>query len=175
MFDFHGLSPEALELLTAQCCDEAILRGEERPTARRIEKLGLNGRVWASRSQADAVTPRPRLTMSLVTVSAGAKDFTDNSKIEYAEAVDVVSAAKVIDGYADGSFNPSATLTRGAAAKIICNLILGPTTAEALVANAAPYKRRSHQPHLRRLHCLLRQDRHHLRLCRRHLQVPPIL
>ena len=44
LFDFHGLSPEALELLTAQCCDEAILRGEERPTARRIEKLGLE---WA--------------------------------------------------------------------------------------------------------------------------------
>ena len=79
------------------------------------------------------------MTMSLVTVSAGAKDFTDNSKINYAEAVDVMSAVKVIDGYADGSFNPSATLTRGAAAKIICNLILGPTTASALVADAAPY------------------------------------
>ena len=80
------------------------------------------------------------MTMSLVTVSAGAKDFTDSSKIQYAEAVDVMSAVKVIDGYADGSFNPSATLTRGAAAKIICNLILGPTTASALVADAAPYK-----------------------------------
>ena len=80
------------------------------------------------------------MTMSLVTVSAGAKDFTDSSKINYAEAVDVMSAVKVIDGYADGSFNPSATLTRGAAAKIICNLILGPTTASALVADAAPYK-----------------------------------
>ena len=80
------------------------------------------------------------MTMSLVTVSAGAKDFTDSSKITYKEAVDVMSAVKVIDGYADGSFNPSATLTRGAAAKIICNLILGPTTASALVADAAPYK-----------------------------------
>ena len=80
------------------------------------------------------------MTMSLVTVSAGAKDFSDNSKIAYKEAVDVMSAVKVIDGYADGSFNPSATLTRGAAAKIICNLILGPTTASALVADAAPYK-----------------------------------
>ena len=79
------------------------------------------------------------MTMSLVTVSAGAKDFTDNSKINYSEAVDVMSAVKVIDGYTDGSFNPSATLTRGAAAKIICNLILGPTTASALVADAAPY------------------------------------
>ena len=80
------------------------------------------------------------MTMSLVTVSAGAKDFTDSSKINYTEAVDVMSAVKVIDGYTDGSFNPSATLTRGAAAKIICNLILGPTTASALVADAAPYK-----------------------------------
>ena len=79
------------------------------------------------------------MTMSLVTVSAGAKDFADDSKITYKEAVDVMSAAKVIDGYTDGSFNPSATLTRGAAAKIICNLILGPTTASALVADAAPY------------------------------------
>ena len=80
------------------------------------------------------------MTMSLVTVSAGAKDFTDSTKIQYTEAVDVMSAVKVIDGYTDGSFNPTATLTRGAAAKIICNLILGPTTAGALVADAAPYK-----------------------------------
>ena len=80
------------------------------------------------------------MTMSLVTVSAGAKDFTDSTKIQYAEAVDVMSAVKVIDGYTDGSFNPTAILTRGAAAKIICNLILGPTTASALVADAAPYK-----------------------------------
>ena len=79
------------------------------------------------------------MTMSLVTVSAGAKDFTDNSKINYKEAVDVMSAVKVIDGYAEGDFRPTATLTRGAAAKIICNLILGPTTASALVADAAPY------------------------------------
>ena len=80
------------------------------------------------------------MTMSLVTVSAGAKDFTDSKKINYAEAVDVMSAVKVLDGYTDGSFNPQATLTRGAAAKIICNLILGPTTAAALSADTAPYK-----------------------------------
>ena len=79
------------------------------------------------------------MTMSLVTVSAGAKDFTDNSKINYKEAVDVMSAVKVIDGYSEGDFRPSNTLTRGAAAKIICNLILGPTTASALVADTAPY------------------------------------
>ena len=80
------------------------------------------------------------MTMSLVTISAGAKDFTDDSKITYKEAVDVMSAVKVIDGYEDGSFNPQGNLTRGAAAKIICNLILGPTTAAALRADTAPYK-----------------------------------
>ena len=79
------------------------------------------------------------MTMSLVTISAGAKDFTDDSKINYAEAVDVMSTLGVVGGYADGSFNPSATLTRGAAAKIICNVILGTTTANALVAKTAPY------------------------------------
>ena len=80
------------------------------------------------------------MTMSLVTISAGAKDFTDDSKLNYKEAVDVVSAIGVIDGYTDGSFNPQAGLTRGAAAKIICNLILGPTTAAALRADTAPFK-----------------------------------
>ena len=59
LFDFHGLSPEALELLTAQCCDEAILRGEERPTARRIEKLGLEWARLGVRSRADAVAADP--------------------------------------------------------------------------------------------------------------------
>ena len=80
------------------------------------------------------------MTMSLVTVSAGAKDFTDDSKITYDEAVAVMSTLGVVGGYADGAFNPANTLTRGAAAKIICNVILGTTAAGALVADAAPYK-----------------------------------
>ena len=79
------------------------------------------------------------MTMSLVTISAGAEDFTDADKITYTEAVDVMTAVGVVGGYADGSFNPTAGLTRGAAAKIICNMILGPTTAGALSANDAPY------------------------------------
>ena len=80
------------------------------------------------------------MTMSLVTVSAGAKDFTDDSEITYKEAVDVISALGVVDGYSDGDFRPDDVLTRGAAAKIICNLILGPTTASALNAGTAPFK-----------------------------------
>ena len=78
------------------------------------------------------------MTMSLVTISAGA-EFTDDASITYEEAVDVMTAVGVVGGYADGTFNPTAGLTRGAAAKIICNMLLGPTTAEALVANDAPF------------------------------------
>ena len=80
------------------------------------------------------------MTMSLVTVSAGAADFTDDSDIDYKEAVDVISALGIVDGYSDDSFRPDGSLTRGAAAKIICNLILGPTTASALSATTAPFK-----------------------------------
>ena len=79
------------------------------------------------------------MTMSLVTVSAGAKDFTDDETITYSEAVAVVSEVGIVDGYGDGTFKPTNTLTRQAAAKIICNLILGPTTASELHANVAPY------------------------------------
>ena len=80
------------------------------------------------------------MVMSLVTVSAGAKDFTDNDTITYDEAVAVVSEVGIVDGYADGKFSPTNTLTRQAAAKIICNLILGPTTAAELHADTAPYR-----------------------------------
>ena len=80
------------------------------------------------------------MTMSLVTISAGAADFTDDDSITYKEAVDVMTAIGVVDGYTDGAFQPQNPLNRGQAAKIICNLILGPTTASALAADAAPFK-----------------------------------
>ena len=80
------------------------------------------------------------MTLTLVTVGASAKDFTDKSTINYDEAVGVISGIGVVDGYTNGSFNPTATLTRGAAAKIICNLLLGPTAASALGVTSAPFK-----------------------------------
>ena len=83
------------------------------------------------------------MTMSLVTVSAGAKDFTDSEDLSgeaYAEAVNVMSEMGIIDGYAGGDFQPQGTLTRGAAAKIIACMMLGKTTAEALGTQAAPFK-----------------------------------
>ncbi len=79
------------------------------------------------------------LVMSLSLTSAAAKGFTDESSIKYSEAVSVISAIEVIDGYVDGSFVPYYPLTRQAAAKIICNLILGRTTADALTIDTAPF------------------------------------
>ena len=80
------------------------------------------------------------MALSAVTVGAGAKEFTDDGEISYAEAVAVISEIGVVDGYTNGAFSPTNELTRGAAAKIICNLLLGPTTASALSADTAPFK-----------------------------------
>ena len=79
------------------------------------------------------------MALSLVTVSAGATDFDDNGDITYQKAVTVIAGMGIVDGYSDGTFGPDEALTRGAAAKIICNLILGPTTADALSASSAPF------------------------------------
>ena len=75
------------------------------------------------------------MTMSLVTISAGAKDFSDADAINYDEAVEVLTAIGVVDGYTDDSFKPGNALNRGQAAKIVCNLILGSTTAADLSAD----------------------------------------
>ena len=80
------------------------------------------------------------MSMSLVVVNTSAKEFTDDDELNYEEAVAVISEIGVVDGYADGSFKPQNGLTRGAAAKIICNLILGPTTAAELHADTRPFK-----------------------------------
>ena len=83
------------------------------------------------------------MTLSLVTISAGAKDFADSDELsgeQYEEAVNVMSEMGIIDGYAGGNFQPQGTLTRGAAAKIIACMMLGKTTAEALGTQAAPFK-----------------------------------
>ena len=80
------------------------------------------------------------MTMSLVTISAGAKDFTDNDKVTYDEAVQVISMLGIVNGYEDGSFKPTNTLTRGAAAKIIANLKLTPAVADTLKGSKTTFK-----------------------------------
>jgi len=83
------------------------------------------------------------MTMSLVTIGAGAteyKDLTDKSDVQYQEAVAVLNKVGVITGYEDGSFKPTGALTRGAAAKIIVSLMIGADAASSLSVTAAPYK-----------------------------------
>ena len=56
------------------------------------------------------------MTLSLVTISAGAteyKDLTDKNEIRYEEAVAVLNRLGIITGCSDGSFRPAGELTRG--------------------------------------------------------------
>ena len=80
------------------------------------------------------------MALSLVTISAGAKEFKDDSSITYDEAVAVISEIGVVDGYTDGNFNPQNVLTRGAAAKIIANFKLTPAVADALKGSETTFK-----------------------------------
>ena len=59
------------------------------------------------------------MMMSLVTINAGAKEFTDDEELNYKEAVDVISEISVVDGYEDGSFKPQGNLSRQELIKIL--------------------------------------------------------
>jgi len=78
------------------------------------------------------------MTLGLATVGTSAA-FSDADSINYGEAVDVMSAIGVLDGMENGAFNPTGILTREQAAKIITYMILGKSSADALVTIAAPY------------------------------------
>ena len=73
------------------------------------------------------------LAFSLVTVASAAtvNDYSDATSIEQKEPVDLFTQLGFIEGNA-GAFNPTGTLTREAAAKIIAYMILGTSSANAL-------------------------------------------
>nr|WP_297173204.1 S-layer homology domain-containing protein [uncultured Agathobaculum sp.] len=62
------------------------------------------------------------------TMFAGAVTYTDQAEITQAEAVDMLTALGVIDGYPDGSFQPDANITRAEAAKMIYTIWNGGNT-----------------------------------------------
>ena len=80
------------------------------------------------------------MAMSLMATSAFAKDeaYADADKVNYNEAVDVMSAAGVFQG-SNGEFNPQGDLTRESAAKIITYMLMGKANADQLKAGEAPY------------------------------------
>lgn len=69
---------------------------------------------------------------AIASMNVSAKTFTDNDEIKHNEAVDVISALGIVDGNTDGSFAPEDPLTRGAASKIICNMLLGSQGTESI-------------------------------------------
>ena len=73
--------------------------------------------------------------LGLCTIGSNAaafKQYTDQDKVNYEEAVDVLSGLGVIEGYPDGSFNPTANVTRAEAAAMIARMMLGREKADRL-------------------------------------------
>ena len=99
------------------------------------------------------------LSAALLTVTACGASAQENSTVDaaapavvaaaymdqfdigaaYAQAVDAMTEQGVLEGYDDGKFHPSETLTREQGAKIITYLIMGANAAEALTCDTAPY------------------------------------
>jgi hypothetical protein len=84
------------------------------------------------------------LSLGLV-VTAGAVDkydeFTDVGQIEdeYIEAVDVLTALKVLSGYTDGSLKPKNEVTRAEAAKLVTYISIGTTAGDRLAHRASSF------------------------------------
>ncbi len=74
------------------------------------------------------------MVLGMMTVGASAA-FTDDAAITYKEATSVAQAIGVINGYPDGSFDPDGILDRAGAAKLITYLLMGKTSADALVGS----------------------------------------
>ncbi len=66
----------------------------------------------------------------VLTSFAGAA-FTDAAQIDATEAVQMLSSLEIVGGYADGSYKPNATVTRGEMAKMIYAVCLGTSDASA--------------------------------------------
>ena len=72
--------------------------------------------------------------MGFATVSSA--KFSDDSSIQYKEAVEVMSMINVINGYTDGTFRPTANVTRAQMAKMIAYIVAGGEDVGNLYAGA---------------------------------------
>ncbi len=74
------------------------------------------------------------MALSLVTfqTAAAASKFTDTGASAYGEAIEVITALGIMNGNSATTFNPTGNLSRGAAAKIICNMLLTPEVANVI-------------------------------------------
>ena len=72
------------------------------------------------------------LVMVLGLFGVASAAFTDEAKIQYKVPVGVMTGMKAINGYPDGSFNPTGNITRAEAAKLVAYTVLGAKTAAGL-------------------------------------------
>lgn len=68
----------------------------------------------------------------ICSMSVNAFAFTDDTKIQYEDAVATLTDAGIINGYADGSFRPQQNVSRAQAIKMLAYFKLGSEAAEAL-------------------------------------------
>ena len=78
------------------------------------------------------------MMMGFATV-AGAADFTDAADVSHDEAVDVMTAIGVINGYPDGSFRPEGNVTRAQMAKMVAYIVAGGEDVGSLYAGATAF------------------------------------
>ena len=69
------------------------------------------------------------MVFGLFGVASAKTSFTDDTAIQYQTAVGVMTGIGAINGLTDGTFNPTGTITREDAAKLVCYTVLGATTA----------------------------------------------
>jgi hypothetical protein len=79
------------------------------------------------------------MVLSLGAINVGAA-FDDADDITFTEAVNAMTDLGIINGYDDGSFQPTTIVTREQAAKIVAYMMLGASAADALKATYSPFK-----------------------------------
>ncbi len=80
------------------------------------------------------------LVMILGLVGAASAAFTDDAKIQYKEAVGVMTGIGAIEGMGNNTFNPTGSLTRAQAAKMVAYTLLGADVAKALSGVSTSFK-----------------------------------
>lgn len=78
------------------------------------------------------------LLLGLLSAGAGASGYTDAGEIAHTDAVALLTALKVVQPKADGSFGPDEPVTRAGMARLICT-VLGGLFGPVEEASPAPY------------------------------------
>lgn len=78
------------------------------------------------------------MVLGMMVIGTSAATFTDADEITYTEAVEVMEALGILQGY-NGEFNPKGNLNRAGAAKLIAFMTMGAEADDYLAGSAAPF------------------------------------